>query len=283
MAPHPMRVGVIGLGAMGAAMASRLAATGERPAGFDLDAGRLAAAAVVAAPDAAALCDSSDLVLLSLPSEAAVATAGDIFIGAARPGAILVDTSTVGPEASRALAARIVAAGRSMLDAPVSGGPTGAAAGTMAMMVGGDGEVLGMVRPVLERLATRIVHVGGAGAGCVAKLVNNAMVATHLLVAAEALRMARLAGVDPASVLAAVNGASGRSAVTEVNFPRWIFPGTFDSGFSAGLMRKDFSLAAGLAGADAPLLAAALAGWRERGIADAEDFNRVAAERYQLP
>ena len=283
MAPHPMRVGVIGLGAMGSAMAARLAATGDRPAGFDLDAGRLAAATVTAAADAVALCGGADLVLLSLPTEAAVAAAGEIFVCGSAPGAILVDTSTVGPEAARALAARVAAAGRHMLDAPVSGGPTGAATGTMAMMVGGDAETLGKARPVLERLATRIVHVGGAGAGCVAKLVNNAMVATHLLVAAEALRMARLAGVDPASVLAAVNGASGRSAATEVNFQRWIFSGGFDSGFSAGLMRKDLSLAAALAGADQPLLAAALAGWRNSGIADAEDFNRVAAERYQQP
>ncbi|MCC7280957.1 MAG: NAD(P)-dependent oxidoreductase [Acetobacteraceae bacterium] len=282
MGQGSLRVGLIGLGAMGFAMAGRLAGTGEPALGFDLDPGRAGSAAVEAAADAAALCAAADLVLLSLPSEAAVAAIGEIFVAAARPGAILVDCSTVGPDASRALAGRVAAAGRRMLDAPVSGGPAGAAAGTLAMMVGGEAATLAAARPVLERLAQRIVHVGGAGAGCVAKLVNNAMVATHLLVAAEALRMARLEGVDPASVLAAVNGASGRSGASEVNFLRWILSGSFDSGFSTGLMRKDLSLAARLAGADTPLLAAAFAAWRESRVADAQDFNRVAAEREAL-
>lgn len=272
-----MRVGILGLGAMGSAMARRLAETGAPAAGFDPDRSRAAGASVIAAPDAAALCRDCDVVLLSLPGEAAMEAAGAAFLAAAPPGALLVDTSTVGPDASRRLAARVAVSGRAMLDAPVSGGPAGASAGTLAMMIGGEPEALSAARPVLERLATRIVHVGPAGAGCVAKLVNNALVATHLLVAAEALRMARLAGVDPASLLAAVNGASGRSAATEVNFPRWILSGAFDSGFTAGLMRKDLALAAGLPGSEAPLLARASALWRDSPVAGGEDFNRVAA------
>jgi 3-hydroxyisobutyrate dehydrogenase len=278
-----MRVGILGLGAMGSAMARRLADTGEPAAGFDLHVARMAGAPVRAASDAAVLCAGCDLVLFSLPTEDAVRAAGAVFLASAPPGALLVDTSTVGPEISRALAAQVTASGRAMLDAPVSGGPAGAAAGTMAMMIGGEAAALERARPVLARLAARIVHVGPAGAGSVAKLVNNAMVATHLLVAAEALRMARLSGVDPRAVLAAVNGASGRSAASEVNFPRWILSGAFDSGFTAGLMRKDLSLAAGLAGVDAPLLAAALAAWRECPVADSEDFNRVAALRFDRP
>jgi 3-hydroxyisobutyrate dehydrogenase len=273
-----MRVGVIGLGAMGGAMARRLAETGPPPVVFDTDPAR--AAGLAAAPDAAWLCRACDLVILSLPSEAAMAAVGAVFAAHAPAGALLVDTSTVGPAASRAVAARVSAAGMRMLDAPVSGGPAGAAAGTMAMMVGGAATDLAAARPVLARLASRIAHVGGPGAGCVAKLVNNALVAAHLRLAGEALRVARLCGVDPAAVLASVNGASGRSAATEVNFPRWILSGTFDSGFTAGLMRKDLSLAAALDGADAPLLAAALAAWRDSGVADAADFNHVAAEAY---
>lgn len=278
-----MRVGIIGLGAMGAAMARRLAATGEAARGFDLDPARASASGVAVAADATALCAACDLVVLSLPTEAAMAEAGAAFVAAAPRGAILVDTSTVGPAASRALSAMVAGSGRGMLDAPVSGGPAGAASGTLAMMIGGEPATLEAARPVLRRLASRIVHVGPSGAGCVAKLVNNAMVATHLLVAAEALRAARLAGVDPAAVLAAVNGASGRSAATEVNFPRWILSGAFDSGFTAGLMRKDLSLAGALPGADAPLLAAALAAWNESAVPDAEDFNQVAARRFAKP
>jgi 3-hydroxyisobutyrate dehydrogenase len=271
-----MRVGVIGLGAMGGAIARRLAATGEAPLGFDADPAR-AAAAPLPAPDEAAVCVGCDLVILSLPHDAAVAAVGGVFLVHARPGALLVDTSTVAPATSRALAARVHASGRAMLDAPVSGGPAGAAAGSMATMVGGEADALERARPVLARLATRIVHVGPAGAGCVAKLVNNALVASHLVLAAEALRMARLAGVEPGAALAAVNGASGRSAATEVNFPRWILSGAFDSGFSAGLMRKDVQLAAMLEGADAPLLAAGLAAWSRADISDEADFNRLAA------
>jgi 3-hydroxyisobutyrate dehydrogenase len=274
-----MRVGVIGLGAMGGAMARRLAATGEPPLVFDAD--PALAAGHAAAPDAAALCAACDLVILSLPTEAAVQAVGATFAAHAAPGALLVDTSTVGPAVSRAVAAAVTLAGQRMLDAPVSGGPAGAAAGSMAMMVGGLAADLDAARPVLARLAARIVHVGGAGAGCVAKLVNNALVAAHLRLAGEALRMARLAGVEPTAVLQAVNGASGRSAATEVNFPRWIFSDAFDSGFTAGLMRKDLALAAQLAGADAPLLAAALAAWRGSAVADAADFNHVAAEAFR--
>lgn len=273
-----MRVGILGLGAMGAAMAGRLADTGETPLGFDLDRARVNAACCVAAADAASLCAASDLVLLSLPTEAAVLASTTVFVGAARADALLVDCSTVSPATARAVAAQASASGRAALDAPVSGGPAGAAAGTMAMMVGGEAAALERARPVLERLARRIVHVGPAGAGAVAKLVNNALVATHMLVAAEGMRAARAAGVDPQALLEAVNGASGRSAATEVNFPRWILSGTFDSGFSAGLMRKDLRLAESVV-AEGTLLAAALAAWKESAVPDAEDFNRVAAAR----
>lgn len=274
-----LRVGLLGLGAMGGAMAARLAATGEAAAGFDLDPARLAAATARPAADAAALCAACDLVLLSLPTEAAVEAASAVFAAAAPPGALLVDCSTVAPATARRLAARLAAGGRQALDAPVSGGPAGATAGTLAMMVGGEAAALARARPVLQRLARRIVHAGPAGAGAVAKLLNNALVATHLLAAAEALGAAREAGVQPEALLEAVNFASGRSAATEVNFPRWILSGSFDSGFTAGLMRKDLRLAASVLGPGAPLLGAAIAAWQASGVADAEDFNRVAAER----
>lgn len=275
-----MRVGLIGLGNMGAAIAARLAETGEPPLGFDLDPARAAGVGVMLAEDPRALCAACDIVLLSLPNDRASLSVAEDFCAAAPPGAVLVDASTVGVATARAVAARVAAAGRMALDAPVSGGPAGARTGRLAIMVGGEAAALEPARPVLARLAASIVHVGPAGAGAVAKLVNNMLVATHLLVAAEGLRAARLAGVDPAAVLAAVNGASGRSAATEVNFPRWILSGAFDSGFTAGLMRKDLSLAAALAGADAPLLAAALAAWRDSGVTDAADFNQVAAETF---
>jgi 3-hydroxyisobutyrate dehydrogenase len=268
-----MRLGIIGLGAMGGAMARRLAETGAAPLGFDLK----PPPDLPTAPDAATLCAACEVVILSLPNDAAVADAASHFTARARPGAVLVDTSTVSPDSTRALAARLAANGQHLLDAPVSGGPTGARAGTLAMMVGGALDVLERVRPVLARIATRIVHVGPSGAGNVAKLVNNFLVGAHLLAAADALRMGRMAGVDPAMLLQAINGASGRSLATEVNFPRWILPESFDSGFTAGLMRKDLRLAAALPGAPRGVLNR----WLASPVTDREDFNRVAQDTFR--
>jgi 3-hydroxyisobutyrate dehydrogenase len=274
----------MGLG-MGASLARAGGSAGPAPLGFDLSPERRALAAaqgVRPVDDLAALMAGCDVVVLSLPNGAAVAGAVDAFLAAAAPDAVLVDTSTLDVTETRDLAARVAASGRAMLDAPVSGGPAGAAAGTLTMMVGGEEAALERVRPALERMAARIVHVGASGAGQVAKLVNNLMVATHLVVAGEAIRLAAEAGVPAERVLPVVNAASGRSAATEVNMPRWILSGSFDSGFAAGLMRKDVRLAlqlAAAAGVAAPVCARAAAVWLEGSgaVADAADFNRVAA------
>jgi len=267
-----MRVGVVGLGRMGGAMLARLRQQGVAADGFDLDPARggVARLEAVAAP----------LLILSLPHADAVASVLAGLLPALPAGALLVDTSTIDPLAARRFATQAAAVGVPYLDAPVSGGPAGAAAGTLTMMVGGEEAALAAARPGLAQIATRILHVGPAGAGQVAKLVNNLLVATHLAVAAEALRMGAAAGVPAEGLLAVVNAASGRSAATEVNFPRWILSGSFDSGFAAGLMRKDVRLALDLAAAvGAPLsaCAAAAALWETDAVADAEDFNRLPA------
>ena len=266
-----MRVGLVGLGRMGAAMAGRLVETGAEVAGFDLDPARggLPRLADVAAP----------VVILSLPEETAVAAVLGALLPALPQGAVIADTSTLSPLAARDFAARAAAVGIAYLDAPVSGGPAGAAAGTLTVMAGGEAAALDRARPVLDRIAARIVHVGAAGAGQVAKLVNNLLVATHLVAAGEALRLGRLAGVEPEALLPVINAASGRSAATEVNLPRWVLPGV-ESGFTAGLMRKDVRLAMELAqavGAAPEACARAAAVWRDAPVTDAEDFNRVAA------
>lgn len=266
-----MRVGLVGLGRMGSAMAARLAETGLEVAGFDLDPakGGRGAIAAVAAP----------VVILSLPEEGAVAAALDGLWPALPAGAVLADTSTLSPLAARDFAAQAAARGLHYLDAPVSGGPAGARAGTLTVMAGAEAAALAMARPVLDRIAARLLHVGGPGAGQVAKLVNNLLVATHLVAAGEALAIAERAGVAAEAVLAVVNAASGRSAATEVNLPRWVLSGAFDSGFAAGLMRKDVRLAMDLAravGAEPVACGAAARVWREAaGVADDADFNRI--------
>jgi 3-hydroxyisobutyrate dehydrogenase len=272
--------GVVGLGNMGLGMAASLVRAGLAVSGFDLAAARceLARAAGVRV-DGPVL---APVVVLSLPSASAVTVAVETFLQSAPAGAVLVDTSTLDVAVTRRLAARVAASGRYFLDAPVSGGPAGAVAGTLTMMVGGHAGALETARPVLQHFAARIVHVGGSGAGQVAKLANNLLLGAHMVAAAEVMRMVSAAGVAEEAVLAVMNAASGRSAVTEVNLPRWILSGAFDSGFTAALMRKDVGLAMDLlreSGVAAPVLARAAETWlaHSLGVAGDADFNRVAA------
>jgi len=276
-----MQVAVIGLGRMGLAMARRLRDRGHAVRGWDLDGVRREEAegcGITVAEEAAV---GAEVVLLSLPDDAAVMAVGDRLAAAGpRSGGVVVDTSTVSPATPRMLAPRFTALGLGWLDCPVSGGPSGAAEGRLVAMVGGEAEALAAARPVLDGLASRVVHVGPPGAGAVAKLANNLLLGANLLAAAEAVGLARRAGVDPARVLEAINGASGRSAATEVNLPRWILSGRFDSGFTCGLMRKDLHLACAVAadiGLAEGLVLEAARLWFASPVPDAADFNRVPA------
>lgn len=280
-------IGMIGLGNMGLAMAQTLRRKGYAVRGFDLDKARRAAGADAGLSVAAGPGDvfaSCPLTILSLPHASAVRAVvdgADGFVARAQPGSIVVDTSTSEPPVTRTLARAAAAAGLAMLDAPVSGGPRGAIEGTLAMMVGGEADALARAQPVLSAVAAKIVHVGASGAGHVAKLVNNLLVAANLLATAEAMRLGVRAGVEPHKLLEAVNGASGRSAVSEVNFPRWIVSGAFDSGFTMALMRKDVGLALKLARelGEHPKVAA-LVDVLWQGSVDSlpgsDDFNRIA-------
>lgn len=276
-------VAAIGLGNMGMAMLKRLLETGHQPRAWDLDPAKRAAAQEAGAAVGADIAGSVEaLTILSLPHDAAVAEVLAHIVPALPQDAVIIDTSTLSPRAVRAFAEQAKAQGVFYLDAPVSGGPAGAAAGSMAMMVGGDATALERARPILQHLTARLLHIGPSGAGQVAKLVNNLLVASHLVTAGEALRLGAAAGVAPEALLPVLNGASGRSAVTEVNWPRWIIPGSFDSGFSAGLMRKDVDLALELAREldvtlEATGRAAAL--WQElrEAVPDEADFNRLSA------
>ncbi|MCS6853601.1 MAG: NAD(P)-dependent oxidoreductase, partial [Elioraea sp.] len=254
---------------------------GHAVRGWDTALGRrdeAQAAGIAVAEDATA---GAEIVLLSLPDDAAVrAVAERLPAAGLRAGAVVVDTSTVSPATPRALAPPFAAIGLGWLDAPVSGGPAGAAEGRLVAMAGGEAETLAAARPVLDDLAHRVVHVGPPGAGAVAKLANNLLLAANVIAAAEAIALARRAGVEPARVLDAINGASGRSAATEVNLPRWILSGRFDSGFTAGQMRKDLRLARALAdgvGFAEGLVLEAVRLWLDSPVPDAADFNRVPA------
>jgi 3-hydroxyisobutyrate dehydrogenase len=279
-------IGIIGLGNMGRGMALTLRGAGFAVTGYDaLAATRdaLAAEGIAIATGLSAVVAAADIVILSLPTAEIVADVvegADGILAHARPGVVIVDTSTSHPKTSRRLAGLLKARGVAFVDAPVSGGPKGAATGTMTMVIGAEDDDLARVLPVLERMSAKRVHVGGVGAGNVAKIVNNLLCAAHLLTAAEALRIADAAGVDPVRLLEGLNAGSGRSGVTLVNVPTWILNGAFDSGFSMQLMRKDVRLAAQLIdelGLALPIAADAARIWADSAasIADGEDFNRI--------
>lgn len=277
-----MRIGLIGCGRMGGGMAARLAETGDGPICWDADPAardRAAAAGLTVAQSAAEVA-GADLLILSLPNAAIVEAAMAEAAPALGPNTIVLDTTTSEPAMSRKMAAQGAAAGWTFLDGPVSGGPTGARTGAMTMLVGGDEAALDTIRPVLDRLTAKIVHVGGPGAGHAAKIANNMLCAANLSLVAEAVRMAAAAGVAPEKLLEGINAGSGRSAVSEVNFPRWILPDAFDSGFTMGLMRKDVALAVSLAeetGTDTPAFAPIAQLWADSAdhLPDEADFNEI--------
>ncbi len=285
-------VGVVGLGNMGLGMAGRLARAGFTVLGTDLSAARRApaeAAGVRFHDTLAPVLNGAEALVFSLPYardvEAVVTAPGGLLERRDRK-VVVLDTSTSDPVTSRRLAARLAEAGHGLLDAPVSGGPAGAAAGTMTMMIGGSAEDLALVQPVVAAMSGTAIHVGPSGAGNIAKLVNNMLVAAHLITTGEAMRLSEAAGLPAEDALKVVNAATGRSAVSELMVPRWVLTEGFDSGFSAGLMRKDVGLAAALAeatGTRLPLSEAVARIWAETRdrIADAEDFTRMADHRME--
>lgn len=279
-----IQVAVIGLGQMGLGMAATLAGKGFRVSGHDPSKARaeLAREAGIGVPgELTKAVAEAGVIVLSLPLAAHVCeTVEGSLIGHATAGAVIVDTSTSQAAVSRRLAGLCAKAGLGFLDAPVSGGPAGARAGALTFMIGGEAQHLERAQAVIEAMAAKIIHVGASGAGNIAKLVNNLLVAANLLTVSEAMRLSEAAGVPAADALKVVNAASGRSGVSEVNYPRWVLNEAFDSGFTMGLMRKDVRLAIAMArevGVALPM--ADLVGriWADSAaaLADSEDFNRI--------
>lgn len=281
-------VGVVGLGSMGLGMAQTLAAKGFRVKGFDLSEVRRSLAEEFGVEPVATLGEAfkgSDFLVFSLPTAkdvAGVVNAHSDLLGGETSGrTIIIDTSTSEPDVSRELAAKLDALGHGFLDAPVSGGPSGAATGKLTMMIGGSEIDVAMARPVIEAMSAKALHVGPNGAGNVAKLVNNLLAAAHMITTSEGLKLALAAGIDAELTLRVLNAASGRSMISEVHFPTWITNDRFNSGFSMGLMRKDVRLAKELAertGAELPmsqLVAKLWAGAEE--LDDSDDFTRMGA------
>jgi 3-hydroxyisobutyrate dehydrogenase len=264
-----MPIGFIGLGQMGQPMAARLVGAGHQVLGFDVAVGtaeRMAACGVEPAGSLVDLGRRCLAVILMLPTSDIVESVlvGSGLLATLAPGSLVIDMSSSEPRRTRDLAAIASARGIDLVDAPVSGGVTGARSGTLTAMVGGDSQAVARAQPVLAVLATRVVVAGGVGSGHAVKALNNLMSATHLLATSEALLAARSFGLDIATTLDIVNGSSGRSGSTESKWPNFILSESFDSGFNLRLMVKDMRIALELArgvGVSAALSEASLRLW----------------------
>ncbi|MEO8153940.1 MAG: 2-hydroxy-3-oxopropionate reductase [Rhizobacter sp.] len=249
-----MKIGFIGLGIMGAPMCGHLIAAGHelfihtrKPAPADM------AAKASACPNAAAVAQAADVIILMLPDtpdvEAVLFGKQGVAEGLAadkRAGKTVVDMSSISPMETKAFAQKINALGCDYLDAPVSGGEVGAKAASLTIMVGGPEAAFARVKPLFELMGKNITLVGGNGDGQTCKVANQIIVALNIAAVGEALLFASKAGADPAKVRQALMGGFAASRILEVHGERMI-KRSFAPGFRIGLHQKDLNLA--LAGA----------------------------------
>ncbi len=275
-----MEIACIGLGTMGLPMARNLQAGGHQLTVYDL---RSATAAPLLAngarwadsPRAAAA--GAEMILLSLPGPAEIEAAAlgpEGILAGAPAGSTVIDLSTNAVGLIRRLEQQFAARGVALLDAPVSGGPDGAARGTLQIMVGGDEAVFNLARPVLALLGDKITYVGPSGAGTIAKLVHNAVNAVAFRALAEGFTLGVKAGLTPEKLREVLQGGNfGQGYNLQTRLPEIVFPGDFAAArFTISLLRKDVGLATTLADefavptplfalAEADLIEAVARGW----------------------
>ena len=240
-------IGFIGLGIMGGGMVRNLLKAGFEVHVWNRTSSRMApieAAGANGAPDAATVAARSDIIILCVSETRDVE---EVLFGengvlqGARPGSLIIDTSTISPQATVSMEARLRAAGLRMLDAPISGGSEGAANGTLSIMVGGDETDVTRAMGALEATASRITHVGGTGAGQMVKLVNQILVVGTMMAISEALLFAQKGGLDLAKTLEAVeHGAAGSWMLS--NRGTQAIVRDFEPGFTIDLQQKDLRL-----------------------------------------
>jgi 3-hydroxyisobutyrate dehydrogenase len=270
------RVGFVGLGRMGTPMASRLVAAGHDLIVRDRDPATVTAFTAAnpgARPATSPGCWADVAVLvLMLPDSATVESVleSDGIAAALPAGALVLDMSSSEPIRSRALSVRLAQLHLRFADAPVSGGVRGAVAGTLSVLFGGSAQDLADVRPLLQRLARTVIHVGPVGSGHAAKALNNLVSAATISITVEALQVAERFGIPAATMTEVLNGSSGRTNTSENKVAQFMLSGTFGSGFSLALMAKDVGIAADLA--------ADLGRPLEIGTAIASQWRRISGQ-----
>lgn len=240
-------IGFIGLGIMGGGMVRNLLKTGFEVHVWNRTSSRMTpieAAGAHGAPDAAAVAARSDIIILCVSETQDVE---EVLFGengvvqGAKPGSLIIDTSTISPQVTVSMEARLRAAGLRMLDAPISGGSEGAANGTLSIMVGGDKADVTRAMEALDAMASRITHVGGTGAGQMVKLVNQILVVGTMMAISEALLFAQKGELDLAKTLEAVeHGAAGSWMLS--NRGTQAIVRDFEPGFTIDLQQKDLRL-----------------------------------------
>lgn len=243
---------------MGGLMAANLAAAGFPVQSFDLNKKGNRKSARQAA-------DGADALITMLPDGDAVRDAVLDALPGLKAGAVVIDMSSSDPAGTRALGHALAKNKVDMVDAPVSGAKFKAKDGTLAIMVGGEKDVVDKVMPVLRKLGTEIFHVGPLGAGHAVKALNNYLGAAGTIAGFEALLIAQAFGLDPKPMLEAINASTGRNSTTARKIPQDVLTGAFASGFKLSLMTKDVGIAAQLARGlkvKTPFLKETLKHWR---------------------
>jgi 3-hydroxyisobutyrate dehydrogenase len=258
-----MAVAFLGLGAIGTPMAAHLAQPGPL---FVWNRTRAKAVAFASTHGATAVetprdaASAADIVITCLPTSQdveALLFRPDGILQGLRPGSLFLDCTSGDPGTSRRLAAELAQHGVAFADAPVSGGVSGAVAGTLTVMVGSDRETFERARSVLQAFGQRIEHVGPVGAGHAVKAINNALLAVNVFAVGEALAALVKAGVPAQAALNVVNASSGRSFVSEVLVPERVLNGAWPRTFRLALLDKDVGIARSFVretGMDAPVL-----------------------------
>ena len=241
-----MKIGFIGLGIMGKPMSLNLIKAGYQLVVMDVfepAVAELVTAGAEAAPTPRAVAEQADLIITMLPNSPQVkqVVLGEQgVIEGARPGAVVIDMSSIAPLVSREVAGKLAANGVEMLDAPVSGGQPKAIEGTLSVMVGGAQEVFDRCYPIMKAMAGSVVRTGDIGAGNITKLATQVIVALNIAAMAEALVLATKAGVEPELVFQAIRGGLAGSTVLEAKAPL-VLDRKFNPGFRINLHIKDLA------------------------------------------
>lgn len=251
------QVAFLGLGTMGAPMAAHLARAGFSVRGWNRNADRpdvkvAAEAGVEIAPTLEAALIDADVVLLSVsdtPDVEALLIGSGGAVGAIdllRSGALVIDTSTISPRRTREIGARLATKGIDLVDAPVSGGSEGAQKAKLTVFLGGSDEAVTRARPLLAAFAPTVTHLGPLGSGQVGKAVNQLVISGAYLSLAEGILVGQRAGLDPATLVAALSGGAAKSWVLENRWQR-MAEDAYPLGFRVALHRKDLGIAIELA------------------------------------